>query len=76
MLAYRLIEIGEVALPPIGLSAVTQLSVPQVAGLMMGAWWLGTSFSEQLASIFGKFAVLDIPADGKIDMTVATAKYG
>ncbi|SFS05803.1 proton-dependent oligopeptide transporter, POT family [Dyella sp. OK004] len=76
VLAYLLIEIGEVALSPIGLSAVTQLSVPQVAGLMMGAWWLGTSFSEQLASIFGKFAALDIPADGKIDMAVAQAKYG
>ncbi|WP_243041752.1 peptide MFS transporter [Dyella sedimenti] len=76
VLAYLLIEIGEVALAPIGLSAVTQLSVPQVAGLMMGAWWLGTSFSEQLASIFGKFAALDLPADGKIDLAVATAKYG
>ncbi len=43
---------------------------------MMGAWWLGTSFSEQPASIFGKFAALDIPANGKINMVVATAKYG
>ena len=76
VLAYLLIEIGEVALSPIGLSAVTQLSVPQVAGLMMGAWWLGTSFSEQLASILGKLAALDVPADGQIDMAVATAKYG
>lgn len=76
VLAYFLIEIGEVTLSPIGLAALTQLSVPQVAGLMMGAWWLGTSFSEQLASIFGKFAALDIPADGKIDMAVAQAKYG
>jgi POT family proton-dependent oligopeptide transporter len=75
-LAYLLIEMGEVALSPIGLSAVTQLSVPQVAGLMMGAWWLGTSFSEQLASILGKLAALDVPADGQIDMAVATAKYG
>ncbi len=41
----------------------------------MGAWRLSTSLSEQLASIFGKFAALDIPADGKIDMAVATAKY-
>jgi len=75
-LAYLLIEMGEVALSPIGLSAVTQLSVPQVAGLMMGAWWLGTSFSEQLASILGKLAALDVPADGQIDMAIATAKYG
>ncbi|TBR40133.1 MULTISPECIES: peptide MFS transporter [Dyella] len=76
VLAYLLIEIGEVALSPIGLSAVTQLSVPAVTGLMMGAWWLGTSLSEQLAAIFGKFAALDIPPVGKIDLAVATAKYG
>lgn len=75
-LAYLLIEMGEVALAPIGLSAVTELSVPQVAGLMMGAWWLGTSFSEQLASILGKLAALDVPADGQIDMALAAAKYG
>jgi POT family proton-dependent oligopeptide transporter len=43
---------------------------------MMGAWWLGTSFSEQLASILGKLAALDVPADGQIDMAVAAAKYG
>jgi POT family proton-dependent oligopeptide transporter len=76
VLAYFLIEIGEVALSPIGLSAMTQLSVPQVVGLMMGAWWLGTSFSEQLASIFSAFAALDLPADGHIDWTLAAAKYG
>jgi POT family proton-dependent oligopeptide transporter len=76
VLAYLLIEIGEVTLSPIGLAAVTQLSVPQACGLMMGAWWLGTSFSEQLASILGKLAALDIPADGKIDMALASAKYG
>ncbi|HEX7816093.1 oligopeptide:H+ symporter [Dyella sp.] len=76
VLAYLIIEIGEVTLAPIGLSAVTELSVPQVCGLMMGAWWLGTSFSEQLASIFGKFAALDMPADGKVDMVLAKAKYG
>ncbi|HEY9132573.1 MAG TPA: peptide MFS transporter [Dyella sp.] len=76
VLAYLIIEIGEVALSPIGLSAVTQLSVPSVCGLMMGAWWLGTSLSEQLASIFGKFAALDLPANGQIDLTLAKAKYG
>jgi POT family proton-dependent oligopeptide transporter len=43
---------------------------------MMGAWWLGTSFSEQLAVIFSKLAALDLPADGRIDFAVAAAKYG
>jgi POT family proton-dependent oligopeptide transporter len=76
VLAYLILEIAEVSLSPIGLSAITQLSVPAVVGLMMGAWWLGTSFSEQLAVIFSKFAALDIPADGRIDFVVAAGKYG
>lgn len=76
VLAYFLIEIGEMSLSPIGLSAITELSVPSVVGLMMGAWWLGTSFSEQLASIFGSFAALDIEPGAQIDLTVAAEKYG
>jgi POT family proton-dependent oligopeptide transporter len=75
-LAYLVLEVAEVTLSPIGLSAITELSVPAVAGLMMGAWWLGTSFSEQMAVIFSKFAALDLPPDGVVDRAVAAAKYG
>ncbi|NII11448.1 oligopeptide:H+ symporter [Oleiagrimonas sp. C23AA] len=76
VLAYLVLEVGELALSPIGLSAVTELSVPQVMGLTMGAWWLGMSLSEQFASILGKLAAVDIPANGKVDITVAAHKYG
>ena len=41
VLAYFLLEVGEMCLSPIGLSAVTQLSVARVVGLMMGGFWLG-----------------------------------
>ncbi len=76
VLAYLILEIGEMSLSPIGLSAVTELSMPSVVGLMMGAWWLGTSLSEQFASIFGALAALDIKPDQQIDRVVAAAKYG
>ncbi|HWS39712.1 MAG TPA: MFS transporter, partial [Arenimonas sp.] len=62
-------------LSPIGLAAVSQLSVPRVVGLMMGAFWLATAYSEVLAAGFGKLASLDIPEDGIIDMAAAAAKY-
>ena len=75
LLAYGVLELGELTLSPIGLAAVTQLSVPSVVGLMMGAYWLATSLSEQAAALFGRFAALDIPAGGKIDMAVAKLKY-
>ena len=46
---------------PVGLSAVTQLSVPRVVSLMMGTWFLATAFSETLAALFGKLAAIDMP---------------
>ena len=76
LLAYVVLEIGELCLSPIGLAAVTQLSVAGVVGLMMGAYWLATSLSEQAAALFGSFAALDIPDGAKIDIAVAKLKYG
>jgi POT family proton-dependent oligopeptide transporter len=76
VLAYFVLDIGEMCLSPIGLSAVTQLSVARVVGLMMGAFWLGTAYSEVLAAQFGKLASLEIPEGTTIDMAAAAAKYG
>lgn len=73
--AYVVLELGEMCLSPIGLAAVTQLSVPTVVGFMMGAYWLATSLSEQAAALFGSFAALDIPEGGKIDLAEAKLKY-
>ena len=75
VLAYFILEIGEMCLSPIGLSAVTQLSVARVVGLMMGAFWLGTAYSEVLAAQFGKIASIDIPEGAAIDFAAAAAKY-
>ncbi len=75
VLAYLILELGEVCLSPIGLSAVTTLSVARVVGVMMGAFWLGTAYSEVLAAQFGKLASLDIPESGVINMAEAAAKY-
>ena len=75
VLAYFILEIGEMCLSPIGLSAVTQLSVARVVGLMMGGFWLATAYSEMLAAQFGKLASLDVPEDGTIDMAGAASKY-
>ncbi|MBS7456694.1 peptide MFS transporter [Coralloluteibacterium stylophorae] len=76
VLAYFVLELGEMCLSPIGLAAVTQLSVARVVGLMMGAFWLGTAYSEVLAAQFGKLAAIEIPEDGVIDMAQAAGTYG
>jgi POT family proton-dependent oligopeptide transporter len=80
VLAYFILEVGEMCISPVGLSAVTQLSVPRVMSLMMGTWFLATAFSETLAALFGKLAAIDI-ADGgtlaehSLEWTAAAAKY-
>jgi POT family proton-dependent oligopeptide transporter len=75
VLAYFLLEVGEMCLSPIGLSAVTQLSVAQVVGLMMGGFWLATAYSEVLAASFGKLASIEIPEGGAIDVVDAAGRY-
>ena len=75
VLAYLILELGEMCLSPVGLSAVTQLSVPRVVSLMMGTWFLATAFSETLAALFGKLAAIEIPEGSVLDMADAGAKY-
>lgn len=51
-LIYLLHTTGELCLSPVGLSAMTRLSVPKMVGLVMGAWFL--------ASGAGNFAAAQI----------------
>ena len=75
VLAYFVLEVGEMMLSPIGLSAVTQLSVPRVVGLMMGGWFLGTSYSEILAAELGKLSSIEIPEGAVLNVAEALSKY-
>ena len=76
ILAYAALVAGEMLLSPIGLAAVTALSVPRVVGLMMGAWFLASAFGEMLAGRFGTMASIAPSADGSIDTAAALATYG
>ena len=75
VIAYFVLELGEMCLAPVGLAAVTQLSVRTVASLMMGTWFLATAFSETLAALFGKLAAIEIPEGAALDFASAGAKY-
>lgn len=75
VLAYLILEVGEMCLSPVGLSAVTQLSVPKVVSLMMGTWFLATAFSETLAALFGKLAAIEIAEGETMNWADAAAKY-
>jgi POT family proton-dependent oligopeptide transporter len=73
--AYFVLELGEMCLSPVGLSAVTQLAPIRVVSLMMGTWFLATAFSETLAALFGKLAAIEVPEGEVMNVADAAAKY-
>ena len=76
VLAYGVLELGELSISPIGLSAVTQLSVPRVVSVMMGAWFLATAYSEVLAARFGEMTAMEVSEGETLDVAAAAASYG
>jgi proton-dependent oligopeptide transporter, POT family len=75
VLAYLLHTTGELCLSPVGLSAVTKLSVPSVVGVMMGAWFLATAYSEFVAVQLAKLAAIETVDGGVTDIGEALASY-
>jgi POT family proton-dependent oligopeptide transporter len=64
VLAYLLHTMGELCLSPVGLSAVTKLSIGKVVGVSMGTWFLATALSETVATRLGKLAAVDTSDEG------------
>ena len=75
VLAYLLHTTGELCLSPVGLSAVTKLSVPKVVGVMMGVWFLATAYSELVAAQIAKIAAMDTVGGEVADVGVAVGIY-
>jgi POT family proton-dependent oligopeptide transporter len=53
--AYFVLELGEMCISPVGLSAVTKLAPSQIVGLAMGIWFLASSAGNMLAGYAGSF---------------------
>jgi len=58
---YLMHTFGELCLSPIGLSAVSKLSPPRFASLMMGVWYLSSAGANKLAGVLSSF----YPEEGK-----------
>ena len=72
VLAYFCHSTGELCLSPIGLSAVTKLSIPRVVGVSMGTWFVATALSETLATRLSKMASIDTSAKSDVAAMLAT----
>ncbi|MEP5568729.1 MAG: MFS transporter, partial [Halioglobus sp.] len=75
VLAYLLHTSGELCLSPVGLSAVTKLAVPRVVGVMMGAWFLATAYSEFVAAQLSKLAAVETVGGNVQDVGAALENY-
>jgi POT family proton-dependent oligopeptide transporter len=64
IVTYLLHSFGELALSPVGLSAMTRLAPVRVAGLMMGVWFLATSVGNfiggRLSSLYGSMPLPEL----------------
>jgi POT family proton-dependent oligopeptide transporter len=58
---YFLEVCGEMCLSPVGLSTVTKLAPVKLVGIMMGVWFLATSFGNKLAGYLSGFFVANDP---------------
>mgnify|MGYP002700428322 CR=1 FL=1 len=74
-LAYFLHTTGELCLSPVGLSAVTKLSIKRVVGVSMGTWFLATALSETVATRIGKMASIDSTVGETQDLAATLATY-
>ena len=68
LLGYLLHTTGELCLSPVGLSMVTKLAPAKVVGLVMGAWFLSSSFAHYLAGIIAQMTSVA----GEVDELAAT----
>jgi POT family proton-dependent oligopeptide transporter len=79
-LMYLLHTTGELCLSPVGLSMVTRLSVARVGGMMMGVWFLSSSFAAYAGGmIAGLMAIGDEGASvtsGVESLAVYTSVFG
>lgn len=58
LIAYALIALSELLLSPIGLAMITVLSPHELAGLMMGVWFVSLGLGEKVAGVIANYAAI------------------
>lgn len=74
-LAYLIHTTAELSLSPVGLSAVTKLSIKSVVSMVMGVWFLATALSEVVAALLAKIAALNTEELNTLTVTEQLDKY-
>jgi len=69
--AYFVMTLGELCLSPIGLSIMTKLSPTRLQGVMMGMWFLASSYGQYVAGILGSGMTLADKDASKVEKLIA-----
>ena len=67
------LTLGEMLLSPIGLSMVTELSPPNLSGLMMGVWFMALGFGGELSGYLASQASL--PKGEQLSLQISNLIY-
>ena len=74
-LMYFFHTTGELCLSPVGLSMITKLSVQRIAALMMGVWFLSSSFASYVGGMIAGAMAISRHGDMKIDSVASLGVY-
>ncbi len=74
-LGYFFMVTGELCLSPIGLSAITKLSPAKMVGMMMGMWFLASSYGQYLAGLIGSLMAIPTEAGTQLSASESLPVY-
>jgi POT family proton-dependent oligopeptide transporter len=74
-LMYLFHTTGELCLSPVGLSMITKLSVKKVAAMMMGVWFLSSSFAAYAAGLIAASMAIQSPGNIAVHPTESLGVY-
>lgn len=72
---YLLHTTGELCLSPVGLSMITKLSVAKIAGLMMGVWFLSSSFAAYVSGWIAGLMAINTSKEGGVNNLESLSVY-
>jgi len=75
VLAYWLHSMGELCLSPVGLSAVSKLSIPKLVGMMFGVWLMASAMAQYVGGIVAQLASTETVGGKVLNPQVSLETY-
>jgi POT family proton-dependent oligopeptide transporter len=73
--AYYLHSMGELCLSPVGLSAVSKLSIPKLVGMMFGVWLMASAVAQYVGGMVAQFASTETVGGKVLNAQVSLDTY-